>query len=79
MLLPFIRGARHRVAARRRRVLEKELRKTLSELQTNDSQFQLAVDPFYMEQVIYEHAALMCRCSALLRELRGGDALCPPV
>ncbi len=70
------KGGRH--AAARRRALEKELRRTLAELQGNDSRFQLATDTFYMEQVIYEHAALMCRCSALLRELRGGDAVCPP-
>lgn len=67
-----------RRAAARRRGLEKDLHRTLTQLRANDSQFQLATDPFYLEQVIYEHAALMCRCSALLRELREGGAPCPP-
>lgn len=63
-------------AAKRRRTLEKDLRRTLAELRANDGQFQLATDHFYIEQIIYEHAALMCRCSALLRELRGGGDAC---
>ena len=27
-------------------------------------------DPFYIAQLTYQHAALMCRCRALLRTLR---------
>ena len=36
-----------------------------------------AQDPFYIDQLTYQHAALMCRCRALLRTLRaeGGGAM----
>ena len=39
-------------------------------LHANDSAFREAQDPFYIEQLTYQHAALMCRCRALLRLLR---------
>ncbi len=69
MPIPMLPVTARRAAARRR-ALEKDLRQTLAQLKANDSEFQLADDGYYLEQVIYEHAALMCRCSALLRELR---------
>lgn len=57
--------------------LQTELDAALQALQNNDRQFQLATERYYIEQIIYEHAALMCRCRALLRELRGGERPCP--
>ena len=64
-------------AALHRRALEQELADTLTALRANDGQFQQATEPWYIEQVVYEHAALLCRCSALLRELRKESAPCP--
>ena len=63
-----------RAGARRRRALETELCSAWAALRANDAAFQQAEEPWYTEQVIYEHAALLCRCSALLRRLREGDA-----
>ena len=60
--------------ARQRRALETELCSAWAALRANDAAFQQAEEPWYTEQVIYEHAALLCRCSALLRQLREGDA-----
>ena len=48
------------------------LHRTYRALQANEKAFQMAQDRFVSEQLIYEHAALECRCRALLRELRGG-------
>ena len=76
--MPAPKPLRRRAAARYRRALEEELRLTMARLRANDSQFQLAEDPCYIEQVVYEHAALMCRCNAILRELRGGEVPCLP-
>lgn len=60
---------------RERRALQGELRGAMQALQANESAFREAQDPFYIEQLTYQHAALMCRCRALLRMLRssGGD------
>lgn len=77
MPLPILCRYQKRAESRHRRQLERELRAALLALRANDAQFQQAADPYFQEQVIYEHAALLCRCSALLRELRGGEALCP--
>ena len=63
-------------AEKRRRALEQELAGALAALRANDEQFRQAADPWYIEQVIYEHAAILCRCSALLRELREGAVPC---
>ena len=55
-----------RTARRRRRAraaAEEALRETYRALR--------AKDRFVIEQLIFEHAALECRCRALLRELRG--------
>lgn len=61
----------------RRHAAEKELRDTLQALEANESRFRMAADGLDVEQTIYEHAALMCRCRTLLRELRGGGPPCP--
>lgn len=47
-----------------------ELEDTLDALHTNDAQFEQACEDSYIEQLIYQHAALMCRCRALYRVLR---------
>ena len=59
------RGRRARAAA------EEALRETYRALRANDHAFQTAQDRFVIEQLIFEQAALECRCRALLRELRG--------
>ena len=64
---------RRDAAARRARAAAVEsLRQTYRALRANDSAFQMAQDRLAVEQLIYERAALECRCRALLRELRGG-------
>ena len=45
-------------------------------LRANEKAFQEALDPFVIEQLTYQHAALLCRCRVLLRTLREEDALC---
>lgn len=57
-----------------RRAVQAELKKAMQELQANERAFKEAQDPFYIEQLTYQHAALMCRCRALLRGLRSGGA-----
>ena len=65
------RETRRQRAARRRR------EQTVRELHA-EAAFQLAEDEFAIERVIYEHAALMCHCRALLRELRGESTCLRP-
>ena len=65
---------RQRAARRRRERLVRELHESLRLLEQNEKTFQYAEDDFAIERVIYEHAALMCHCRALLRELRGKNA-----
>lgn len=67
---------RERSARRARAAAVAELRRTYRDLRANDAAFQQAQDRFAIEQLIYEHAALECRCRALLRELRGGEHPC---
>ena len=55
---------------RERRAAKAELEVTMRALHANDSAFREAQDPFYIDQLTYQHAALMCRCRALLRTLR---------
>ena len=55
---------------RERRAAKAELEVTMRALHANDSAFREAQDPFYIEQLTYQHAARMCRCRALLRLLR---------
>ena len=55
---------------RERRAAKAELEVTMRALRANDSALREAQDPFYIEQLTYQHAALMCRCRALLRLLR---------
>ena len=44
---------------------------SLQQLRQNEAAFQQAQEDFAIERTIYEHAALMCHCRAILRELRG--------
>lgn len=55
---------------RERRAARAELETTLQALRSNERAFTEAQDPFYIDQLTYQHAALMCRCRALLRTLR---------
>ena len=55
-----------------RRAMQAELKRAMQALQANEVAFEEAQDPFYIEQLTYQHAALMCRCRALLRMLRVG-------
>lgn len=51
---------------------------SLQQLHQNETAFEQAQDDFAIERTIYEHAALMCHCRAILRELRGtGTCLHP--
>lgn len=52
------------------RAARAELETTLQALRSNERAFTEAQDPFYIDQLTYQHAALMCRCRALLRTLR---------
>ena len=68
----------HRITRREkeRRAAKKELQDTMQALRRNEADFSEAQDPFYIEQLTYQHAALQCRCRALLQWLRntGGGA-----
>ena len=57
---------------RERRAAKAELEAAMHALHANERAFKEAQDPFYIEQLTYQHAALMCRCRALLRTLRAG-------
>ena len=57
-----------------RRAVQAELNAAMQALRANEVAVEEAQDPFYIEQLTYQHAALMCRCRALLRTLRGGGA-----
>lgn len=57
-----------------RRAVQAELNAAMQALRANEEAFEEAQDPFYIEQLTYQHAALMCRCRALLRTLRAGGA-----
>lgn len=75
--MPFDPVARRERARRKARAAAvAALRRTYRELHANEAAFQHAQERFAVEQLIYEHAALECRCRALLRELRGGDDPC---
>ena len=74
-----MQGSRALMRLRQQQKLRRErhetteaLHRTYRALQANEKAFQMAQDWFVIEQLIYEHAALECRCRALLRELRGG-------
>lgn len=71
------RKTNERAARKARKQLETELDQTLLALRRNDAAFQQAMDRYQVEELIYQHAALMCHCRAVLRDLRGGDASCP--
>lgn len=57
---------------KQRRAQQAELKEAMQALRANEAAFEEAQDPFYIEQLTYQHAALMCRCRALLRMLRQG-------
>ena len=59
-----------------RRALQAELDAALQALRANEKAFQEALDPFVIEQLTYQHAALRCRSRVLLRLLREEDAPC---
>ena len=59
-----------------RRAVLAELDAATQALRANEKAFQEALDPFVIEQLTYQHAALRCRSRVLLRLLRKGDALC---
>ena len=62
----------HRVSRqeKQRRAAKAELTRTMQALQRNENEFNEAQEPFYIEQLTYQHAALQYRCRALLRLLR---------
>ena len=57
-------------AERELRAARAELETTVQALHANERAFKEAQDPFYIEQLTYQHAALLCRWRALLRTLR---------
>ena len=57
-----------------RHALQVELNTAMQALHANEAAFGEAQDPLFIEQLTYQHAALMCRCRALLRALRVGGA-----
>ena len=64
-------GRKHNALKRRRAALLREWDAALGELRANEAAFERSEDEFYTEQLIYQHAALLCRCRAVLRQLRG--------
>lgn len=67
---------REKERLKERRALQAELDTTLQALHANERAFQEALDPFVIEQLTYQHAALRCRSRVLLRLLREEDAPC---
>ena len=45
-----------------RRAVRAELDVAADALRANEKAFQEALDPFVIEQLTYQHAALLCRC-----------------
>lgn len=62
---------------RQRRARQAELAELADALAENERRFAYAEDALAIEQLVYERAALMCHYRALLREVRGGEDLCP--
>lgn len=65
-----------RAVLRRREGTRRAFHAAVERMRRNEEAFRRAQDDFTIERTIYEHAALMCHCRALLRELRG-DSGCP--
>ena len=59
-----------------RRALMAELDAATQALRANEKAFQEALDPFVIEQLTYQHAALRSRSRVLLRSVREADAPC---
>lgn len=62
---------------RQRRARQAELAELADALAENERRFAYAEDALAIEQLVYERAALMCHYRALLRDVRGGEGLCP--
>ena len=58
---------------KQRRAAKAELVRTMQAIKRNESELNAAHEPFYLEPLPYQHAALQCRCRALLRLLRSGE------
>ena len=58
---------------KQRRAAKAELVRTMQAIKRNENEFNEAQEPFYIEQLTYQHAAMQCRCRALLRLLRSGE------
>lgn len=56
------------------RAMQSELQAALQAMRANEAAFEEVQDPVCIEQLTYQHAALMCRCRALLRALRATGA-----
>lgn len=54
--------------------MQSELQTALQAMRANEAAFEEVQDPVCIEQLTYQHAALMCRCRALLRALRAAGA-----
>lgn len=63
---------KQRQAQRHREQERAEVRRTFRELRRNDEKFQQAEEPYYIEQLIFERAAILSHCRALLANLRRG-------
>ena len=50
----------------------RELTETLAALRANEQKFALATEPYYVEQLIFERAALRSHCRLLLKTMRRG-------
>ena len=58
-----------------RRAVQAELKSAMQALHANEVAFEEAQDPFYIEQLTYQHAALMCRCRALCCTSTASDSI----
>lgn len=67
-----------KAARLRRENLHRAFCASVQQLHRNESAFEQAQDDFSIERTIYEHAALMCHCRAILRELRGNGPCLHP-
>lgn len=67
-----------KAARLRRENTRRAFHTSLRQLHQNEAAFEQAQDNFAIERTIYEHAALMCHCRAILRELRGTDTCLHP-
>jgi hypothetical protein len=64
----FRRGAEDPFAAEKQ-----EFAFAIRKIMENENRYQQAIEPFYIDQLIYERAALISRCRLLLKELRAAE------